>query len=76
MLYRTAGALWIMGATDMRKPGRKIKMTIEQVAEAMELINKGVYMTNLAIIYGVSYDTLRKTIRHAELYGFALWDDQ
>lgn len=51
-------------------------MTIEQVAEAMELINKGVYMTNLAIIYGVSYDTLRKTIRHAELYGFALWDDQ
>ena len=49
------------------------KMTKEQVAEAMELLNAGVTAESLGIVYGISPSTLRKYIRNAETYGYSFW---
>jgi len=48
-------------------------LTKEQVAEAMELANKGVYWGNIALVFGVSKSTLMRYIRNAELYGYSFW---
>ena len=53
----------------------KPKLTIEQIAECFELVNKGVYYENLALIHGVSEQTLRRYMRAAELYGYSFWSD-
>jgi len=50
-------------------------LSIEQVAEAFELHNKGVYYCNIAVLLGVSELTLRKYMKAAELYGYAFWSD-
>lgn len=52
----------------------KPKLTIEQIAECFELANKGVYYENLALIHGVSEQTLRRYMRAAELYGYSFWE--
>ena len=58
-----------------RKPQPfKPKLTIEQIAECFELVQKGVYYENLALIYGVSKHTLKRYMRAAELYGYSFWE--
>lgn len=52
-----------------------MKLSIDQVAEAMELNQKGVYWSNIALIFGVSRMTLMRYIYAAERYGYAFWDD-
>lgn len=49
------------------------KLSIDEIGEAMELRVKGVSWDNLAGVFGVHVKTLKKYIRHAEEYGFALW---
>jgi len=50
-----------------------MRLTIDQVAEAMELANKGVYWGNIAEILGVHPSTLMRYIRAAEIYGYSFW---
>ena len=52
-----------------------MKLSIDQVAEAMELNNKGVYWSNIALILGVSRMTLMRYIYAAEKYGYSFWDE-
>lgn len=52
------------------------KLTKEEMAEAFELRERGVYLTNLATVYGVSENTLRRYFLHAEQVGFAMWDEE
>lgn len=49
-------------------------LSIEQVAEAFELRQKGVYYANIAMILGVSETTLRRYMKAAEKYGFSYWN--
>lgn len=49
------------------------KMTIEQVAEAIELLDKGVIYENVARVFGVNKSTLARYVRGAELYGYSFW---
>ena len=49
------------------------KMTKEQVAEAIELLEKGVICEHVAEVYGINVSTLRKYVRGAELYGYSYW---
>lgn len=49
------------------------KMTKDEVAEAIELLEKGVIYANVAKVFGVSASTLRKYVRGAELYGYSYW---
>ena len=58
-----------------KAPPFKPKLTIEQIAECFELVNKGVYYENLALIYGVSKHTLKRYMRAAELYGYSFWEN-
>ena len=51
------------------------KLSIEQMAEVMELRVKGVSWTNLSIIFNVSDKTLKKYVRQAQMYGFYYWTD-
>ena len=53
-----------------------MKLSIDQIAEAMELNNKGVYWGNIALIFGVSRTTLMRYIYAAERYGYSFWDDE
>ena len=48
-------------------------ISIEQMAEVMELRTKGVAWDNLGIIFEVSSTTLRRYVRLAERYGFGFW---
>ena len=53
-----------------------MKLNIDQIAECFELRERGVYVSNLAQIFGVHEATLRKYLRLAELYGFSLWSSK
>lgn len=50
-----------------------MRLTIDQVAEAMELADKGVYWGNIADVFGVHRSTLMRYIRGAEMYGYSFW---
>lgn len=50
-----------------------MKLTIEQVAEAMELADRGVYWGNIAEVFGVSRQTLMRCVRGAQTYGYSFW---
>ena len=50
------------------------KLSIEQMGEVMGLRLKGVYLQNLAEVFGVCSKTLSRYIRMAEQDGFAFWD--
>jgi len=50
-----------------------MRLTIEQVAEAMELANNGVHWQNIAAIFDTDRSTLMRYIRNAERYGFSYW---
>lgn len=52
------------------------KLTIDQVAEALELQNSGVFIWAIAKLLHVHESTLRKTLRNAERYGFSYWSTQ
>jgi len=54
----------------------KPKLTIDQVAEALELRNSGVFVWAIAKLFDVHESTLRKTLRNAERYGFSYWSTQ
>ena len=56
--------------------GYKPKLSIKQMAEVMELRVRGVYLQNLAIVFGVSSSTLSRYIRMAELEGFEFWSQR
>jgi predicted transcriptional regulator len=43
------------------------------VAEAIELLEKGVIYEHVAKVYGINVSTLRKYVRGAELYGYSYW---
>lgn len=51
------------------------KLRIDEMAEVMELREKGVSWDNLAIIFDISRTTLKKYYRNAQLYGFDFWTD-
>jgi hypothetical protein len=51
-----------------------MRLSIEQVAEAFELRQKGVYYANIAMIFGVAETTLKRYMRAAEKYGFSYWN--
>jgi predicted transcriptional regulator len=51
-------------------------LTIEQVAEAFELVDKGVYRDNIAEIFGVSVTTLNRYLRNAKRYGYSFWETE
>ena len=56
-----------------RRHKRKPRLSIEQIAEAFELHNKGVYYANIAMVFGVSHRVLRRHMKDAERYGFSFW---
>lgn len=51
----------------------KHKLTIEQVAEAIELLDSGVTFENVAGAFEIHRSTLARYIRGAELYGYSFW---
>ena len=51
------------------------KLTPEMVEEATELLLTGVPMDAAAMIFGVSESTMRRTIRHFQMYGRSLWSE-
>lgn len=53
-----------------------MKLSIDQVAEAMELNRSGVYWQNIALIFGVSRMTLMRYVYGAERYGFSFWEKE
>ena len=53
-----------------------MKLSIDQIAEAMELNKKGVHWQNIALIFGVSRMTLMRYVYGAERYGFSFWDKE
>ena len=53
-----------------------MKLTIDQVAEAMELNQKGVHWQNIADVFGVSRMTLMRYVYGAERYGFSFWEKE
>ena len=52
------------------------KLSIDQIAEVMELRVKGVYLENLAEVFGVSTKTLARYLRMAEQDGFEFWSQR
>ena len=52
---------------------RRRKLTIAQVAEAMELRSKGIGYERLGMIFGVSSDCIRNNIRGAQEHGYNWW---
>ena len=58
--------------TEVFRPRRR-KLTIAQVAEAMELRSKGIGCERLGIIFGVSSDCIRNNIRGAQEHGYNWW---
>ena len=59
-------------ATLAFKP-RKRKLTIEQIAEAIELRTKGVGYERLGMIFDVGTDCMRYNIRGAQEHGYNWW---
>ena len=53
-----------------------MKLTIDQIAEAMELNQKGVHWQNIAAVFGVSRMTLMRYIYGAERYGYSFWETE
>ena len=53
-----------------------MKLSIDQVAEAMELRDKGVFMGNVAELFSVSPSTLMRYIYGAERYGYSFWETE
>lgn len=51
----------------------KYVLSKEQIAEAMELADRGVYLENIAMVFGVGRLTLTKYMRAAEKYGYSFW---
>jgi transposase-like protein len=49
------------------------KLSKDQVAEAMELLDQGVAFEAVANEFDVHRSTLSKYIRCAELYGYSFW---
>ena len=58
--------------TEVLRPRRR-KITIQQVAEAMELRTKGIGYERLGMIFGVSPDCMRNNIRGAQEHGYNWW---
>jgi hypothetical protein len=52
---------------------RKRKLTIQQIAEAMELRSKGIGYERLGMIFGVSQDCMRNNIKGAQRHGYNWW---
>lgn len=50
-----------------------MKITAEQMQEAVDLREKGVDVWSLAKIYDVHYDTMRRYLRHYDLYGVSIF---
>jgi len=50
-----------------------MKITKKELAEAVKLRDKGVDIWSLAKIYNVHYDTMRKYLRHHDLYGVSIF---
>jgi hypothetical protein len=59
-------------ATIAFKP-RKRKLTIEQIAEAIELRTKGVGYERLGMIFDVGTDCMRYNIKGAQEHGYNWW---
>lgn len=53
-----------------------MRLTIDQIAEVMELRQTGVYWENIAAIFNTNTSTLMRYVRAAERYGFSYWTDQ
>ena len=51
----------------------KYKLNIEQIAQAMEMLDQGVTVGNVANEFEVHSSTLARYIRGAEMYGFSFW---
>ena len=51
-----------------------MRLTIEQIAKAMEQRTKRVDYESIAREFGVAPSTLRRYMRNAETYGFAFWN--
>lgn len=49
------------------------RLTKQQVALAMELLNEGVTFGNVALELDVHHSTLARYIRGAEMYGYSFW---
>ena len=52
---------------------RKRKLTIDQIAEAMQLRSKGIGYERLGMIFDVGTDCIRKNIRGAQEHGYNWW---
>lgn len=52
-----------------------MKLTIDQIAEVMELRQTGVYWENIATLFDTNINTLMRYVRAAERYGFSYWTD-
>jgi hypothetical protein len=50
-----------------------MKITKKELSEAAKLRDKGVDVWSLAKIYNVHYDTMRKYLRHYDLYGVSIF---
>lgn len=51
----------------------KYRLSIEQVAEAIEMLDQGVTFGSVAIELDVHRSTLARYIRGAEMYGYSFW---
>jgi len=52
---------------------RKRKLTIEQIAEAIELRGKGIGYERLGMIFNVCSDCIRYNIQGAQEHGYNWW---
>jgi hypothetical protein len=52
---------------------RKRKLTIEQIAEAIELRGKGIGYERLGMIFNVGSDCIRYNIKGAQEHGYNWW---
>jgi hypothetical protein len=59
-------------ATLVFKP-RKRKLTIQQIAEAMELRSKGIGYERLGMVLNVSSDCVRNNVLGAQRHGYNWW---
>lgn len=51
----------------------RFKLSKEQIAEAMELLDQGVVLGTVANEFDVHRSTLERYLRCAELYGYSFW---
>lgn len=50
-----------------------MKIDKKQLEEAARLYGQGVDIWSLSQIYGVHYDTMRRYLRHYDLYGVSIF---